>query len=160
MNDERKQQQIENNKMILAPISNDDANRGHIFRRMRQRVEAMRIVAVFLKRKRQSDQRAEANIEVYLDDWVYQHGTPIDYLPSKDHPRGGPIFQNAMADCVDRITKQQGAANHLKEDAAFREMQGPLAEGFDLQKPMGGLPGDADIEAELIKADPELKRFR
>jgi hypothetical protein len=68
----------------------------------------MRTVALFLKRNRLEKQKAQSNIELYLDDWVYQHG-PIDYLPSKDHPQGGPVYQNALADCLDRVEKQQRA---------------------------------------------------
>lgn len=145
-----------NNRKVLEPFSKMDANAEHIFSRTRKRIEAMRLVAIFLKRKRQDTQKAQANIELYLDDWIYHHG-PIDYLPSKEHPQGGPIFQNALADCADRIQKQQQAKDQMQEDAEFRQMQGSLGDGFD-DGPFQGLPDDAAFEKAILKQRPELKR--
>jgi hypothetical protein len=155
MNNERKDEQIANNLKVLAPLSNMDGNAKHIFSRVKERIEAMRIVTVFFKRKREDDQKAQANLELYLDDWVYHNG-PIDYLPSKEHPQGGPVFQNALADCVDRIAKQHNARSQRKEDAEFLQMQGPLAE-FGDEEPFTDLPGDGDFAKAILKHERSKK---
>ena len=116
MHNERKQQQIEQNRKLLASLGDGDANREHIFKRFQKRIEAMRLISIMFKRIRQDHQRAQSELEIYLDDWVYHHG-PIDYLPSKEHPMGGPVFQNAMEDCIDRIAKQREALEQQKADA-------------------------------------------
>ena len=149
----------ENNKQVIDSIANDDGNKQHILARLLKRFDLKRKLAVMLKHDRQDKEKAQANIELYLDDWVYQHG-PIDYLPSKEHPQGGPVFQNALADCVDRINTLHRRKQQQAEDAEFRKMQGPLGEFEDLTTPMGGLPGNGEIADALCKADPELKKHR
>jgi hypothetical protein len=156
MNDERKNQQIANNLKVLEPLSNTDANGKQIFSRVKERIEAMRIVSIFLKRTRADDQKAQANMELYLDDWIYHNG-PIDFLPNKDHPKGGPIFQNALADCVDRITKQQRKRNQQKEHNEWCEMQGALADCEDDDATMGDLPDDADFAKAILKHERSKK---
>jgi hypothetical protein len=154
MNDERKQQQRDNNLKILSTIGDQEANRGHIFNRAWKRIQAMKVVVTLLKRKRMDEQRALTNIELYADDWAFHHGTPID---APDKPNGN--FKEFAADCVDRMVTLHQRKEHAKEDAGFQQMQGSLVDGFDDDQ-MHSHPSDADIEAALIKANPELKRFR
>ncbi len=145
MNSERKKQQRENNIKILAPLSDMDANTEHIFSRMRKRIEGMRLVAVFFKRARAEKQKAENNVELYLDDWAYQHG-PI----TKEN------IEEAIADCVDRVTQQAHQRRQIAEEAEFRQMQGPLADSDD--EAFHGLPDDAAFAKAILKQQPELKR--
>jgi len=157
MNDEKKEEQRENNRKVLASLGDDDANSSHIFTRMRKRIESMRLVAVFLKRHRQDNQKAQTNIELYLDDWIYQHG-PIDYLPSKDHPQGGPAFQNAMEDCVDRVSKQHEALSQRREAAEVRAAEGSLGGEFFDGEQFGDLPSDNDFRRGIESYEKKKAR--
>ena len=147
MNNARKQQQIANNVKVLGAISNGVANHDHIFSRMRKRIEAMRMVTMFFKRARAEKQKAESNIELYLDDWAFQHGTPITKANMAE----------AVMDCVDRVVSLQHAKQQAAEEQEFRALQGSLGDGFD-DGPTFDLPGDAEIEKEIVKHYPELKR--
>lgn len=162
MNDERKQQQREQNRRIVDTIGNDEGNRGHIFSRAWKRIQVMKLIASLLKRKRMNDQRAMTNIELYADDWVFHHGTPID---PPDKPNGN--FREFVADCVDRVVTIQQNKQQVKEDAEWRNMQGSLAD-FDDER-MVDLGGDAewtnvtarklfDDNPELVKRYQELKK--
>lgn len=138
----------ENNKQALDSITNDDGNKQHIFARMLRRFNLKRKLAVMLKHDRQEREKAQANIEIYLDDWAFH--------------RGGITTSNvkeAMADCVDRIVKLHRVKQHQAEDTEWRAMQGPLAE-FEDDRPMGDLPGDGDFERYVLKQHPDLKEFK
>jgi hypothetical protein len=139
MNNERKDQQIANNLRVLGAFSSMDANQEHIWSRIQKRVEAMRLVSIFLKRKRQDDQKAASNVELYLDDWVYQHG-PITQANVKE----------AVADCVDRVVQQARSRERIAEENEFKQMQGPLGDGFD-DEPFQGLPDDAAFEQAIVR---------
>ena len=90
----------------LAPLSNMDANTKHIFSRVKKRFEAMRLIGIFLKRERADKQKAESNLELYLDDWVFHHG-PI----TKENAA------EVVADCLDRVRQQQRTVQALSDDA-------------------------------------------
>ncbi|HKV79753.1 MAG TPA: hypothetical protein VJP02_16505 [Candidatus Sulfotelmatobacter sp.] len=136
----------ENNKQALDSIRDNDGNKQHIFARLLRRFNLKRKLAVMLKHDRQERDKAQANIEIYLDDWAFH--------------RGGLTKNNvkeALADCVDRVVKLHQTKQQRTEDAAFREMQGPLGEFAD-EGTMGDLPGDADFERYVLKQHPELKK--
>jgi hypothetical protein len=144
MNNERKQQQIANNRKILDSIRNGDGNRGHIFSRAWKRMQAMKLVSTFLKRSRQESQKAESNIELYLDDWAFHHGTPIT--------KGN--MDEAMTDCVDRMVSLHQVKQQAAEESELRTMEGTLGDGFD-----GGtfeeLPGENEVRRSVEKYNRE-----
>ena len=138
----------ENNKQALDSIRDNDGNKEHIFARLLRRFGLKRQIAVALKHDRQEREKAQANIEIYLDDWAFH--------------RGGITTANvkeALVDCADRVVKLHQAKQQRAEDAEFRAMQGPLA-AFGDDGPMEDLGGNAEWADALIKADPELKKFR
>lgn len=137
MNSARKQQ-IANNVKVIGAISNGVANHDHIFSRMRKRIEAMRIVTMFFKRARAERQKAESNIELYLDDWAFQHGTPITKAN----------MEEAVMDCVDRVVSLQHAKQQAAEEQEFRALQGSLGDGFD-DGSFEELPGDSEFRQSV-----------
>jgi hypothetical protein len=128
---------ITNNSKALAPISNGDANRQHIFNRKMKRIEVMRLITAMLKRKRLNDQKALSNIELYLDDWAFHHGTPITKANAAE----------AVADCVDRVLSLQQTKQEIAEQKEFEQLQ-------------GGLDDEPDFESAILKQQPELRKFK
>jgi hypothetical protein len=140
MDNDHKDQQMANNRKILDSIGNDEANKGHIFKRAWKRMRAMQIVGTLLKRARQDEQKALTNAELYLDDWAFHHGGPITKGNVKE----------AVADCVDRATSLHRAKQHAAEEKEFRTMQGPLGDSFD-DEPMGDLPGEDEFRQSVLR---------
>ena len=87
-----------------------------------------------------------------MDDWLFHHGKKASELTDAER-------RNLLSDTVARVTAQHNARSQRKEDAEFRAMQGPLADGFDGDS-FAELPGDDEIANALCKADPELKQHR
>lgn len=96
------------NLSILAPIGDGDANSQHVASRNAARHEATRLTGIALRRMKEDKEKAQALIELYLDDWIFHNG-PITTQAQ---------FQNAIRDCVDRIKQRHRAAQQLAEDAA------------------------------------------
>jgi hypothetical protein len=103
----------ERNLQALASLGDSDANSKQIKERILKRHEAKRLVNVMLRNIRSDKQKAETNFELYLDDWVFHNG-PI----TKEN------FADVVADYIDRVVRRAAAAQRLKEEADFREMQG------------------------------------
>ena len=59
-------------------------------------------------------QKAQAQIELYLDDWIFHNG-PITTREK---------FNTAIRDCVDRIRQRHQAAQRLANDAAENDLAG------------------------------------
>jgi hypothetical protein len=137
----------QSNRTVLAGLRDPSTNSQHIFTRMRKRIEAMRIVTMFFKRARADKQKAESNIELYLDDWAYQHGTPITKAN----------MEEAITDCIDRVLSLQQAKQQAAEEKEFRALQGPLGDDFD-GGPFADLPGDGEFRQAILKQQPELKK--
>ena len=90
---------------LLAPIGDGDANSQHIASQNALRHEAARLMRIALRRMRDDRQRGLAEIELYLDDWVFHNGP----ITTKEQ------FDNAMRDCIDRIKQRHKAAQQLAE---------------------------------------------
>jgi hypothetical protein len=108
--DERQQR----NRDALASLGDGDANSRHIASRKALGHEAARLTAIALRRMKEDKQKAQAQIELYLDDWTFHNG-PI---------RTQEQFNNAIRDCVDRIRRRHQAARQLAADAAENDLTG------------------------------------
>lgn len=108
LHDHNRDERLQRNLSILAPIGDGDANSRHIASRNALGHEAARLTRVALRQMKEDKQKAQAQIELYLDDWVFHNG-PIT-------TRGQ--FDRAIRDCVDRIKQRHRAARKLAEDAA------------------------------------------
>jgi hypothetical protein len=95
------------NRAALAPLGDGDANSAHIASRRALGHEATRLTGVALRRIKEDKQRAQAAIELYLDDWIFHNG-PI----TKEN------FAQAMSDCIDRIKQRANAAQRVAENRA------------------------------------------
>lgn len=96
----------ERNMRALAPLGDADANSEHIAKRKAMRHESTRLVHVALRRMKENREKLMGQLELYLDDWTFHNG-PIDTQER---------FQDAMRDCVDRITQRRQAAVRLAEE--------------------------------------------
>jgi hypothetical protein len=103
----------ERNLQALASLGDSDANSKQIKERILKRHEAKRLVNVMLRNIRSDKQKAETNFELYLDDWVFHNG-----------PLTKENFVDVVADYIDRVVRRAAAAQRLKEEAEFRDMQG------------------------------------
>ena len=101
-----KKQRREYNLKLLASLRDSDANREHIFGRAQQRHRVMELLTRFIKRKKADRAKAETNLEIYLDDWAFHHGTTI----TKEN------IGEAVADLVDRVAKQKLAKQRLEAE--------------------------------------------
>ncbi len=95
------------NRTALAPLGDGDANSRHVASRKAAGYEAARLTRIALRRMKEDRERGLAQIELYLDDWVFHNG-PI----TKENQA------EAMADCVDRIRQRAQAAQQVAEDRA------------------------------------------
>jgi hypothetical protein len=98
-----------------------------------------------LKRMRKSKQKQSVELELFRDQFEYETG-----LDSRKE--GKRAFHGAV------LTHLQRATKHA-EQRLERELQGPLADGFD-DEPFVDLLGDKDFEAAILKQQPELKKFK
>ena len=109
-NDERQQRNI----AALAPLGDGDANSKHIASRKAARNEVSRLTLVALRRMKEDRQKAMTQIELYLDDWVFNNG-PITTREQ---------FQDAVRDCADRMARRLQAAHQMAEDADYNDLVG------------------------------------
>ena len=100
------------NLSLLAPIGDGDANSQHIASRNAARHEAARLLRIALRRAKDDRQKGLAEIELYLDDWIFNNGP----ITTKEQ------FDNAMRDCVDRIRQRIKAARKLAEARAENDL--------------------------------------
>jgi hypothetical protein len=107
------------------------------------------LILRILKDRRERKQVQSRELELFRDQFEFETG-----LDSREGV-GKRNFETAALAHIERAARQQEAR---QEASAWREMQGPLAEGFDFERSAGDLPGDADLEAEILKQHPELKR--
>ncbi|HKV79772.1 MAG TPA: hypothetical protein VJP02_16605 [Candidatus Sulfotelmatobacter sp.] len=111
--------------------------------------EANRLACVMFRQVRNEREHALTQYELLADAWITHHG-PITEANKKEFARSVMRFAKRI----------QAVANAKREAAEWRAMQGPLGEFEDLTVPMGGLPGDSEFEAEILKEQPELKKFK
>jgi hypothetical protein len=100
-----------------------------------------------LKRAIAAKQQKSAAVALFEDDFVAETGVDI----------ATPEGKQALADAKVLHIRR---AEQKREQREWREMQGPLAEFDDLDGPMGGLPSDSDLEAEILKQHPEMRKYR
>ena len=94
------------NTAVLAPLGDGDANSKHVASRKAAGNEAVRLMRVALRRMKEDREQAQAQIELYLDDWVFNNG-PITTQEQ---------FETAVSDCVDRIRQRAQAAQQVAEN--------------------------------------------
>jgi len=114
LHDDNSDLRQQRNRAVLAPLGDGDANSRHVANRKALRNEAVRLTRVALRRMKEDRQKALAQIELYLDDWVFNNGP----ITTKEQ------FENAVRDCVDRIKQRQKTARHLAEDAVEHDLTG------------------------------------
>ena len=118
------------------------------------------------KQVSQQNEHIRTNMELFLDKWCQHHGpivtqadvegarkagVPKDKLPAENF--------TAALNAVVRYGRHIAKVAAAKQDAAeWRTMQGPLGEFEDITTSMGDLPGDADLEAAILKQHPEFKK--
>ena len=102
------------NRDALASLGDGDANSRQIASRKASGHEAARLTQVALRRMKEDRQKAQAQIELYLDDWIFHNG------PINTQER----FNTAIRDCVDRIRRRHQAAQQLAYDAAEDDLTG------------------------------------
>lgn len=111
--------------------------------------EANRLVHVMFRQIRQKNTEVRTKIELFLDQWAFHHGGI-----TKDN------FNDAIRAAVKYGVGIATRANQRREDAAFRQMQGTLAEFAEFDTPFGNLPGDEDFEKHVLAQHPELKAHK
>jgi hypothetical protein len=134
----------------LAPLNNTDANGKFIQKQNGLRFEIGRLWGIFRKRKRQEIAKAQSNVELFMDDWLFHHGKKASELTDAER-------RNLLSDTVARVTAQHNARNQRKEDAEWREMQGALVDCEDDSAVMGDLPGDGDFAKAILKHERSKK---
>lgn len=85
-----------NNLDGLRSISTEDAMHGHIRQRAEMLDKIIRRFNIFRRREKADRETALTRIELYLDNWLYQHGNPA--LTKQ-------VVEMAVADCVDFFAK-------------------------------------------------------
>jgi hypothetical protein len=143
MNDERKQQQRENNKRVLEPISQTNEYQKSIAAWRDGEHKSVSWLTRILKSLRQKKQTQSAELELFRDQFEFETG-----LDSRGN--GKQAFLSAVRAHLQR------AAEHQARRLANEERAGTIAD-FDDGAPMGEEP---DFEAEILKQQPELKEFR
>ena len=110
-----------------------------------------RMVHVMFRQVRSEREHMNTNAELFLDQLAFELGPEI----LKKENRA------TLAVYARRFAQQEIARRaDTQERREWREMQGPLAQGFDLERPMGDLPSDGDLADALCKANPDLKKYR
>jgi transcription termination factor NusB len=100
----------ERNKQLLSGMGDSNANSKHIAQTFLKRVEASRLFRILFRRVKEANQKAQTNIELYLDDWSFQHGG----ITEENLPQ-------AMVDCVDRVTTLHQQRQQALEEQAEAE---------------------------------------
>jgi hypothetical protein len=108
LHDMRSDQKQQRNLAALAPLGDGDANSRHIASRKALGHEAARLTRIALRRMKEDRQKGQAEIELYLDDWIFNNGP----ITTKEQ------FETAVRDCVDRIAQRAQAAQRVAEDQA------------------------------------------
>lgn len=127
--------------------------------------ELNRRVHVMFRQVRQQNEHIRTNMELFLDKWCQHHGpivtqADVDAAKKAGVPKGKLPVENftAALNAVVRYGRHIAKITAAKEDAAeWRAMQGPLVDGFEDEQ-MKPHPSDGDIEKEILKQHPELKR--
>lgn len=133
----------------------DRLDQENIFQRSIAKTTAMvqrvnRLLGVWRKQERAAKSETLVNIELFVDQLVFEKGAAI-----LDDPEALKLYaiQFAQDEMARRNTLQE-----KKEEAEFRQMQGPLGDFGDEENLMG-LPDDAAFAKELIKRNPDLEKF-
>jgi hypothetical protein len=129
----------------------DTLDQQNIFQRSIAKTTALvqrvnRLLAVWRKQERSAKSETLANIELFVDQLVFEKGA--DILKDKE-----ALKLYAIQFAQDEMTRR----NEAQEKNEFRQMQGPLAE-IDVEDDLTGLPEDADFAKALIKHNPELEK--
>lgn len=156
-----------NNKKVVDALTIEDHMDTFLRKDALQSHETNRQVHVMFKHIRQGNNAVKTQMELFFDKWCQHHGpivtqaevdaaknagTPKDKLPVEN-------FSVAIRAAV-RYGKHIAKIVAAKQEAVeWRAMQGPLVDGFDDER-MKPHPSDADLEAALIKANPDLKQFK
>lgn len=114
LHDDNRDARQQTNQAALASLGDGDANSQHVASRKALRSEASRLTQVAMRRMKEDRQKATAQVELYLDDWVFNNG-PITTREQ---------FETAVRDCADRIKRRQQAAQQLAENAAEGDLAG------------------------------------
>ena len=108
------------------------------------------LLGVWRKQERNNEAEIKVNIELFLDQLVFEKGAAI--LNDME-----AVKLYAIQFAKDEMARRN-ALQEQKEEAGFRQMQGPLGEFGDEENLMG-LPEDADFAKALIKRNPDLEKF-
>jgi hypothetical protein len=121
-NDKRKQQ--EKNLDTLAPLTDMGANGRFIQKQDQWRFKLRQMVAGFVRRLKRDTAKAESNAELFMDDWLFQHGKTEATLTPAERI-------NLMNDTMARVVEQHSARKSGDDG------DGPLGE-FERNEPIMG----------------------
>lgn len=133
----------------------DRLDQENIFQRSIAKTTALvhrvnHLLRVWRKQERAAKSETLVNIELFVDQLVFEKGA--DILNDKE-----ALKLYAVQFAQDEMARRN-EAHEKKEEAEFRQMQGPLAE-FDDEDNLIGLPDDAAFAKALIKRNPDLEKF-
>jgi hypothetical protein len=103
-----------NNLAALRSVSTEDAMHGHIRQRAEMLDGFIRRFNIFRRHKKVERERAQTQIELYIDNWFYQHGNPA---PTKE------TMEMCFTDCIDFFRKLAKANADGGVDANFDDVE-------------------------------------
>jgi hypothetical protein len=140
-------ERTQSNKRVLD-VMNTNANVGFFQKQVLMRFENFRVWLIRSKHKRQDEAKMQGQIELLLDDWIFQHNGP---------PKTPQEQANCYHDVVERMRQIAKAAGTSRQAREERAMDGPLGD-FEDNEPMKDLPGDGDFRREIEKYEKKNAR--
>lgn len=98
----------------LRSISTEDAMHRHIRQRAEMLDGFIRRFNIFRRHKKAEQERAQSQIELYIDNWFYQHGNPA---LTKE------VMEKAFTDCIDFFRTLAKANADGVVDASFDDVE-------------------------------------